>query len=305
MKLAFTLDDLPMFPHMPLPEGHTPASVAARILEGLDAAGIGGVFALCNSWPLDVDPGLASILDDWAAAGHHVGNHTHSHPLLNDTSAEDFIHDVSVADALLAPWIAKAPVRAFRHPLDLWGNTEAKRVAVNAHLEALAYRSADVTSWYYEWEWDRAWRRLLATGEAEAAEALKGEFLDYAAAQVRHDAATCREVFGHDVVGVGLAHNVAFFGEVAEAFFRRLAAEGVEFVSLEEAMADPAYARTGSVVTDAFQVYQVKIGAADGRDVAPVPASRQAVIDRVFALAKPLRPARRGLLVENRRPRPS
>jgi hypothetical protein len=305
MKLAFTIDDLPMFPHMALPEGHTPASVATRIIEGLERAGVGGVFALCNSWPLDSDPAHGRILDDWVAAGHHVGNHTHSHPLLNDVSAEDFIHDVSVADELLAPWIAKAPVRAFRHPLDLWGNTEEKRAKVNAHLQALAYRSADVTCWFYEWEWDRAWRQLLATGRAEEAEALKAAFLDYAVAQVRHDARTCEEVFGHPVVGIGLAHNVAFFGEVAAAFFARLAAEGVEFVPLEEAMADPAYARSGSIVTDAFQTYQVKIAAADGRDAAPVPASHRALIDRVFELATPLRPPRRGMLVENRRTRPA
>ncbi|MCH5377189.1 MAG: polysaccharide deacetylase family protein [Planctomycetes bacterium] len=267
--MAFTLDDLPVFPHMPLPDGDTPQSVAARIIDSLNRNGVSGVFALANSWPLDVDPGYARILDDWIAAGHHIGNHTHSHPLLNETSAEDFNHDISVADDLLAPWISKAPLRAFRHPLELWGNTEEKLVAVNAHLDRLAYRSAGVTSWFYEWEWDRAWRHVLQTGRTEEAERLKATFVDYAAAQV----------------------------------FARLFAEGVTFVPLSEALDDPAYLRSGTIVTDAFQVHQIKIAAADGRALDAVPPTHKALMERVFELGTPLRPSRRGMLVQNTRAR--
>jgi peptidoglycan/xylan/chitin deacetylase (PgdA/CDA1 family) len=303
MRMAFTLDDLPVFPHMALPEGHTPQSVAAAIMAAFARNDVSGVFALANSWPLDVDPGFARILDDWLAAGHHVGNHTHSHPLLNDTSAEDFIHDVSVADEMLAPWIDKAPLRAFRHPLELWGNTEEKRALVHAHLDRLAYQSAGVTSWFYEWEWDRAWRSLLQDGRHEEAERLKTEFVDYAAAQVTHDAKACKAVFGHEVIGIGLIHPLAFFTEVADAFLARLFAEGVVFVPLSEALEDPAYARSGTIVTDAFQVYQVKMAAAEGKALDAVPPTHKALIDRVFDLGAPLRPPRRGMLVQNRRAR--
>jgi peptidoglycan/xylan/chitin deacetylase (PgdA/CDA1 family) len=299
MRMAFTLDDLPVYPHMALPDGHTPQSVAAQIIDSLGRNGVSGVFALANSWALDVDQEYEHILDDWLAAGHHIGNHTHSHPLLNETSADDFIHDINVADELLAPWIAKAPLRAFRHPLELWGNTEEKLVQVNAHLDRLAYQSAGVTSWFYEWEWDRAWRHLLQTGRTQDAERLKAEFVDYAAAQVAHDAENCRNVFGHEVIGIGLIHPVAFFTEVADAFFARLFAEGVAFVPLSEALDDPAYVRSGSIVTDAFQVYQIKMATADGRALDAVPPTHKAVIERVFELGTPLRPARRGLLVQN------
>lgn len=305
MRMAFTLDDLPVFPHMPLPEGYTPYSIAADILDAMARNGVSGVFALANSWPLDVDPAYGRILDDWVAAGHHIGNHTHSHPLLNEVSADDFNHDISVADELLAPWINKAPLRAFRHPLELWGNTEEKRIRVNAHLDGLGYHNTGVTSWFYEWEWDRAWRYLLQTGRHQEAKALQAEFVDYVAAQVVHDARNCQSLFGHDVIGIGLIHPVAFFTQVADAFFARLSAQGVTFVPLSQALADPAYQRAGTIVTDAFQVHQVKIAAADGIALEAVPPSHQAVIDRVFALGAPLRPARRGMLVRNTRAKTS
>ncbi len=303
MRMAFTLDDLPVFPHMALPDGHTPHSVSARIIDCLERNGVSGVFAFANSWPLDVDPAYARILDDWLAAGHYIGNHTHTHPLLNETPADDFIHDISVADELLAPWISKAPLRAFRHPLEFWGDTEEKRVSVNAHLDRLAYRSAGVTSWFYEWEWDRAWRHLLRTGRTDEAERLKAEFVDYAAAQVAHDDRNCRTVFGHEVIGIGLVHPLAFFTEVADAFFARLFAEGVAFAPLSEALDDPAYLRSGSIVTDAFQVHQIKIAAADGRALDAVPPTHTALIERVFKLGTPLRPPRRGMLVQDMRAR--
>ena len=301
--MAFTLDDLPVFPHMPLPDGYTPYSVAADFVEAFSRNKVSGVFALANSWPLDVDPDYARILDDWVAAGHHIGNHTHTHPLLNETSADDFIHDISVADELLAPWIEKAPLRAFRHPLELWGNTEEKRVRVNENIERLAYRSAGVTSWFYEWEWDRAWRYLVQIGRTEEAERLKTEFVDYAVAQVVHDAKVCKAVFGQDVIGIGLIHPVVFVTHIADAFFARLFAEGVTFVSLSEALDDPAYVRSGSFVSDAFQVYQIKVATADGQSFDEVPSTHKALIKRVFELGTPLRPSRRGVLVQNKRKR--
>ena len=121
------------------------------------------------------------------------------------------------------------------------------------------------------------------------------------AAQVAHDAENCRAVFGHDVIGIGLIHTVAFFTEVADAFFARLFAEGVAFVPLSEALDDPAYLRSGTIVTDAFQVYQIKIAAADGRTLDAVPPTHKALIERVFELGTPLRPLRHGMLVENMR----
>ena len=298
MRMAFTVDDLPVFPHLELPDGHTPHSVAARIIEALDGHRVSGVFALANSWPLDVDPGYARILDDWVAAGHHIGNHTHTHPSLNETTADAFNRDISVADDLLAPWIGKAPLRAFRHPLELWGDTEEKLRSVNAHLDRLAYRCAGVTSWFHEWEWDRAWRHLRQTGRTDEAERLKQEFVEYAVAQVAHDAQACRTVFGHDVIGIGLIHPVAFFTEVADAFLARLFAEGVTFVPLAEALEDPAYRRSGTIVTDVFEVYQIRIARADGHAVAATPPTQKAVLERVYELGTPLRPARRGKLVQ-------
>jgi len=65
-----------------------------------------------------------------------------------------------------------------------------------------------------------------------------------------------------------------------------LIAEGVSFVPLADAIDDPAYARSGSIVTDAFQVYQIKIATAGGPVLDTVPPTHKALIDRVFKLGR-------------------
>lgn len=304
MRIALTLDDLPVYPHLALAPGHTPASVVDRMIEALARNRIGGVFAFANSWPLDVDAAMSGIFDAWIAAGHNVGNHTHSHPLFNDTSTEDFIHDIATADELLMPWMRTAPQKTFRHPLDLWGNTEEKRSTVLAHLDATGYTTTEVTSWFFEWEWDRAWQWLRQAGNTAEAEALKGKFIDYCIAQLAYDRACCRDYFGRDIVGIGLIHTLGFIAEVGDRLLSRMREEGIEIVPLEVALADTAYARVGSIVSDSFLVYQQKLSAAEGKPMAAIPAEQADMMKRVFELATPLRPAKRCQLVKNQRKRP-
>jgi len=301
MRIAFTMDDLPIYPHRALPHGYTPASVAESVVKAFGRHKVNGVYAFANSWPLDVDPETVRIYDAWTSAGHLVGNHTHSHLLLNDFSSDEFISDINSADELLTPWLDRAPQKLFRHPLNFWGNTEEKRSSVTAHIRKLGYTPADVTSYFFEWEWDRAWIWLQHSGKAIEAEALKSEFIEFCIAQLAYDQRCCRQVFGHDVIRIALAHYVAFFAEVADPLLARMRHEGIEFMPLSDALADPAYERVATVVTDSFHVYQQKLSAAAGREMAPVAPANESIMKKVFELATPLRPARLGGLVQNRR----
>ena len=134
MRIALTLDDLPIWPHEACPSDTSPSEIASSIVDMLAKHYVSGVYAFANSWPLEVDPLWRSVLDEWVEAGHHIGNHTHSHVLLNDVSAEHYIQDVTAADELLRPWVSQAPSKTFRYTLNLWGNTEEKRLRVKAYL---------------------------------------------------------------------------------------------------------------------------------------------------------------------------
>ena len=89
MKAAFTLDDLPMWPHGDYPDGYSAEGIADALMAALDANGMAGTFAFANSWSLADRPETAKILDRWVDAGHHIGNHTHAHPNLNEGGADE------------------------------------------------------------------------------------------------------------------------------------------------------------------------------------------------------------------------
>jgi hypothetical protein len=270
MRVAFTIDDIPLWPRSHPPGGYSVASIMQMISRALARNGIRGVYGFGNSWSLVQQPEIAAVLDAWRADGHHVGNHTHSHITINEIGAERYCGDIDLADRLLAPWLSAAPNRFFRHPLCLWGDTDEKRAKVLAHLAAADYRTVDVSSWWYEWHWNRAWRNARDRGDSDAAERLERDFGTACLAQLRYDHATLSQWFGRDAPLIALGHTVPFFAEVAERLLAGLVAEGVEFIPLEEALADPVYDQVGQVVSDKFLVYQQKLADVAGRPVPPV-----------------------------------
>ena len=265
IRVAFTLDDIPLWPKSSPPDGFTEASIMQRISNALTRNGASGVYGFGNSWSLAKQPELATVLDAWVDAGHYVGNHTHNHPVLTEIGAERYCWEIDVADGHLAPWLAKAPTRFFRYTLCHWGDMEEKRAKVRGHLAARGYKPAEVTSWWYEWHWNRAWRNARDRGDQSAMTRLERDFVEACVVQLRHDHAALRDYFGRDVPSISLGHTVPFFAETADALFERLVAEGVEFISLDEAAADQAYVRVASVVSSKFLVYHQKLADAEGR----------------------------------------
>lgn len=286
MRIAFTIDDLPLWPQSYPPAGYTSEGIVSAIRDALKENGITGVYAFSNSWSLENHPEFSEILDDWCADGHHVANHTHSHVELPDVTAETFIADIDAAERHLAPWLSAAPLKLFRHPLCHWGDTPEKLEKVNYHLEKLGLMAVDVTSWAHEWTWNRAYRTALEAGDEDAKAFVKSSFLDFAAAQLRHDMEAARVWFGEDIVGITLGHNVPFFADIASEYFARLKAEGAIFVPLQDALKGPAQEAVGSVVSRDFLVLQQKLAMKSGRPLPKFPDSQIETYERIVRMAK-------------------
>ena len=111
-------------------------------------------------------------------------------------------------------------------------------------------------------------------------------------------------LFGTEPVGILLGHYVPFFAETLDRLLVALIDDGVEFVSLETALAEPAYDRVGSAVSPKFEVYQQKLAAADGTPFPRIAPGQEDTIDRLMKIAKPLQPVKRSQVVDNRRPPP-
>ena len=285
MQLAFTMDDLPLWPQSLPPDGFSAEGIVRSIRDALTRNRIGGVYAFSNSSPLEQYPEMSGILDDWLADGHHLANHTHAHVMLTEVSADTFADDIDRAQTVLAPWLSQAPLSLFRHPLCHWGETDAKRIAINSHLAQRGLTPVDVTSWVYEWTWNRAWLAARETGDRAAETYVFDSFLTFVVAQHRHDVAAARDWFGEEIPGIALGHNVAFFAEIASDYFRVLAEAGCTFVPLSVALSGAQQAAVGSVTSREFLVLQQKLAHAAGTPLVRIAPDVAPLYDRIVGMA--------------------
>ena len=299
MKVALTIDDLPTWPHSPYPEGYTSENIANKIIQALDKTEITGVYAFSNSWPLIKTPTQSQIFDKWVQAGHHIGNHTHSHPNLNEVSAEEYIKEIDLAAKYLEPWLKKAPSKLFRYTQNLWGNTNEKLVKVKNHITSSGYSIAEMTTLFYEWDWNYAYISSLQSNDVKGLEFLKSSFIDFSVAQLKYDQVEAAKWSGHEVLGIIIIHNVPFFSEVVEELLVRLVSEGVMFISLEEAMTDPIYDFAASVVSDsqrALGIHQ-KLADAEGASIPRIVPEFEKVHNRVIKMGEHIRSTQRRNMV--------
>jgi hypothetical protein len=119
MRVAFTLNDIPLWPRSHPPDGYRVASIMQKISDALVRNGIRDVYGFGNSWSLVQHPEFATVLDAWVAAGHHVGNHTRSHLVLTEIGWERYCGEIDLADRHLPVAFQSAKPLLSLHALPL------------------------------------------------------------------------------------------------------------------------------------------------------------------------------------------
>lgn len=185
----------------------------------------------------------AALLQDWIDAGLDLGNHTYSHADFNTTPLvqyeDETIRGEVTTRALLAA-VGKRE-RYFRHPFLNTGITPEAKAAFEAFLAERGYRIAPVTIDASDYEFnDVLWQARKNKDDAMAARAKK-EYVEYADTVFDFFEDASRKLFGREIPQVFLMHDNVFNAECLDALLTNLEQRGYKFVSLDEAMADPAY----------------------------------------------------------------
>ena len=251
-RIAVTIDDLPWA----RVDEIVPADLQARhaaLMAQLRQAHV-PVVGFVNENKLEVDgqvqPARVQMLRDWLDAGYVLGNHTYSHMDLNAKGVAAFQQDFLRGETVLRPLLAKRGQvpQWMRHPYLRAGRTAEERVQMDAFFKQHGYRVAPVTVDNGEWVWAFAYANVMnqqpdsAAREATLAQLRKG-YVPYMLNKLDYYEQQSQALLGYALPQVWLMHanelNAATFGELVAATKRR----GYRFVSLDEAMRDPAYAR--------------------------------------------------------------
>ncbi len=239
LQIAFTFDDLPA--HGPLPPGEARPAVVRSILATLKAEKMPPVYGFVNGFRVRDYPYQIEILRAWHDAGEPLGNHTYSHPSLDQSSAKAFIADIARNEAVLKKVDPNGDWHWFRYPFLDEGDTLAKRQAVQQYLKANGYRTAEVTMDFEDYMWNDAYARCAAKHDAAAVASLEASYLGTADHFIGVFRGLAKKLYGRDIPYVLLLHVGAFDARMLPRLIALYRARGFEFVTLEQAEADPAY----------------------------------------------------------------
>jgi len=251
-EIAVTIDDLPTVSVL----GNDLAA-AERTTDGLVAAlGRHRVPAIgfVNEGKLRtdgrVDDRRVALLSRWIDAGLDLGNHTFSHLDLHRTMLAAYEQDVLSGEKVTRRLLLAAGKRIqfFRHPFLHTGRTLETRRSFDAFLKRRGYRVAPVTVDNYDYIFAAAYDRAGARGDAGLQDRIASAYLSYMTAVVAYYEQQSAAIVGREVRQTLLIHASALNAAAFDALAAMLTSRGYQFVTLERALADPAYGLPDSYV---------------------------------------------------------
>ncbi|HEY6621647.1 MAG TPA: polysaccharide deacetylase family protein [Steroidobacteraceae bacterium] len=238
-QMAVTFDDLPV--HGPLPPGMTRLEIAQSILETLKREKLPPVYGFINGGRGAEDPDSLSFLQAWRKAGQPLGNHTWAHLDLNKESPEEFGAEVLRNEPLLKRLMGKEDWHWLRFPFLHEGDTLEKRRAVRAWLFAHRYKIAEVSMDFEDYLWNEPYARCMAKHDEASIQQLHDSYLAVADQYYGVFRELSQLLYGRNVQYVLLMHVGAFDARMLPELLALYRAKGVRFISLPDALSDPAY----------------------------------------------------------------
>lgn len=184
----------------------------------------------------------AAILRQWVDAGMLLGNHTYSHPRLEDTPPERFQDDIVRGDVVTRTLVDAGAPLFFRYPYNSTGPTQEVKQAVQDFLKERGYRVAPFTVEHADYMFDKIWTGARAGGDAELRSRTREAYLAHLDTMLGFAETLSRDTFGREIPQILLIHDNEINAECLDDMLARVEARGYRIVALEEALKDPAYA---------------------------------------------------------------
>ena len=244
-EVAITFDDLPVVSRRDWPANDT---ITGRLLWALQKSGapIVGFVNEQNLYPepgRPPDPSQVALLTRWVAAGFELGNHTYSHADLHAVGPDRFLTEIARGDSVTAALLAVRGQRPrfIRHPYLHTGLSLAIRARVDSALSARGYRVAPVTIDDRDWEFAEAYEEAIERRDAGLKERIATAYLAYMDVVFGYYEAESRSLLGREVPQILLLHSNALNADRFGALAGMMARRGYRFVTLDQALGDPAY----------------------------------------------------------------
>ena len=248
-RVAITVDDLP---------GAVPGSDKANgrlrdlqsynrkiieVLRGHDAPAVGLVIGMKMEVPRERDA-RAEILEEWVKAGFDLGNHTYSHLHFKDMTLEQFEDDTLRGDVITRAILSDngRTERYFRHPGFSEGSTPAIEKTFEEFLRSRGYDIAPVSVEDADYQFNDVLADARAHKDQQLAMKTKALYIEHALAMFDYVEGQSIQRFDRDIPQIFLIHDNQINAETLNTLLTDLEHRGYRFISLDDALRDPAYA---------------------------------------------------------------
>ena len=237
-RVLVTIDDLPLAMYDDYRSRAERRETVARLTEKLEARSIPvvGFFNMKNHTP---DPRLTEM---WMAGSRfRAGNHTWSHPHVERTPAQRYIADLERGHEAVRPLVEDHRDVPFRYPYLARGFDPEVRDAIRARLKELESPVIPVTINTLDWLYARDYLDALHAGDEQRAADLQRVWLADIQEETFIAEQLSRELLGRLPPQILLLHANRLNADHIDEALDWYEQHGYEFVTLDEAMADPAY----------------------------------------------------------------
>ena len=172
-----------------------------------------------------------------------LGNHTYSHPDFNSLTIQQFQDEIIKGEVITRRLMkSREPYQLyFRHPYTHTGDTRTKKEAIEDFLAARGYKVTPHTIDNMDYVFNTGYVRALRTKDEAMASRLREAYLDFTTAATGFSERASQQIFGGEIPQTLMVHANDITADCLDEMLTRLAARGYRFVTLDEAMGDPAY----------------------------------------------------------------
>jgi peptidoglycan/xylan/chitin deacetylase (PgdA/CDA1 family) len=192
-----------------------------------------------------------ALLQQWIDSGAILGNHTYSHRDFNAVTVEQFEEEITKGEVVTRRLMrSHQPYQLyFRHPMTHTGDTQTKKEAVESFLAARGYKITPHTIENSDFIFNAAYVSALRNEDEATASRLREAYLDFTLAATEFAEHISPQIFGREVTQTLLIHANDINADCLDELLRRFAGRGYRFVTLDEAMKDPAYQTKDTLVS--------------------------------------------------------
>ena len=188
----------------------------------------------------------------WLDNGFELGNHTYSHMSLSRNSLADWEENVVRGETVTSVLLAehKMKMRYLRHPYLAVGRDLETRREAEKFLSQRGYRIAPVTMDAWDWMYAGAYDAARHSGDTKTQQQLVDSYLDYTNQVFDFMEKASKQLVGYEPRQIILLHcnwlEADHIGDLIELLKKR----GYKFITLDEALEDPAYSLPDTYVGD-------------------------------------------------------